>query len=91
LPPPERKSLTPSVSERIFSAYDRTLEGDMKKSTWLAYAIAIIWAIALIATAVALKGTPQSNLVIEILSACAVLTSVLLILSCKQESNQLKS
>jgi len=32
------------------------------------YTIASIWAVALIATAIVLKGTPQSKLVIDILS-----------------------
>ena len=58
----------------------------MNKSSWLVYTIASIWAVALIATAFVLRGTPQSNLVIEILSACAVLSSLLLILSCKKGS-----
>ena len=57
----------------------------MSKSSWLVYTIAGIWAVALIATAIVLRGTPQSNLVIEILSACAVLNSLLLILSCKKD------
>ena len=59
----------------------------MSKSGWFMYTIASIWAVALIATAVVLKGTAQSNLVIEILSACAVTTSVVLILSCKKNSS----
>jgi hypothetical protein len=58
----------------------------MNKSGWLVYTIASIWAVTLIATAIVLRGTPQSDLVIEILSACTVLSSLLLILSCKQDS-----
>jgi hypothetical protein len=58
----------------------------MSKSGWFVYTMASLWAVALIATAVVLRGTPQSNLVIEILSACAVLSSLLLILSCKKDS-----
>lgn len=58
----------------------------MSKSSWLVYTLASIWAVALIATAIVLRGTPQSNLVIEILSTCAVLHSVLLILSSKRDS-----
>jgi hypothetical protein len=64
----------------------------MSKSSWFVYTIASIWAVALIATAIVLRGTAQSNLVIEILSACAVLSSLLLILSCKKDSTgRLKS
>ena len=58
----------------------------MSKSGWLVYTIASIWAVALIATAIVLRGTAQSNLVIEILSSCAVLSSLLLILSCRKDS-----
>lgn len=59
----------------------------MRKSSWFMYTMAGIWAVALIATAIALRGVPQSNLVIEILSACAVLSSLLLILSAKKDSD----
>ena len=60
----------------------------MGKSSWLVYTMASVWAGALIATAIVLRGTPQSNLVIEILSACAVLSSLLLILSCNKDSTR---
>jgi len=48
-----------------------------------AYTLAGIWALALIATAVVLKGTPQSKLVIDILSTCVLATSIILALSCR--------
>jgi hypothetical protein len=49
------------------------------------YTISIIWASALIATSIVLKGTPQSNLVIEILSSCVLATSLILALSCRAQ------
>lgn len=64
----------------------------MNISGWLAYAIAGIWAAALIATSFVLRGTPQSNLVIDILSACAIFTCLLLALSCRKcSTGSLKS
>ncbi|HKP47425.1 MAG TPA: hypothetical protein VJT50_12570 [Pyrinomonadaceae bacterium] len=53
----------------------------MNKSS--VYAIAGIWAAALIATSIVLKGTPQSKLVIDILSTCVLTTSLILALSCR--------
>lgn len=50
-----------------------------------AYTMASIWAVALIATSIVLKGTPQSNLVIEILSSCVLTTTIILALSCRVE------
>jgi hypothetical protein len=47
------------------------------------YTIAGIWAAALIATSIVLKGTPQSTMVIEILSSCVLITTLILALSCR--------
>jgi hypothetical protein len=54
------------------------------------YTIAGIWAIALIVTSIILKGTPQSNLVIEILSSCALISSLVLIFSCRTPKEKVK-
>ncbi len=53
----------------------------MSKAT--VYTIAGIWAVALIATSIALRGTPQSDFVIDLLSSCALMTSLILALSCR--------
>jgi len=47
------------------------------------YALSLIWAAALIATAIVLKGTPQSKLVIDILSTCVAATTLILGLACR--------
>ena len=49
-----------------------------------AYAMSIIWAAALIATAIVLKGTPQSKLVIDILSTCVGATTLILATACRR-------
>ena len=60
----------------------------MKKSS--VYAVASIWAAALIATSIVLKGTPQSKLVIDILSTCVLATSLILALSCRMPRERMK-
>lgn len=47
------------------------------------YTIAGIWALALIATSIVLKGTPQSNLVLDILSTCVLTTCLILGHACR--------
>jgi hypothetical protein len=54
------------------------------------YSIAVIWALALIATAIVLRGTPQSKLVIDILSTCVLATSLILGLSCRVQRERIK-
>lgn len=53
----------------------------MSKSS--VYIVAGIWAVALIATSIVLKGTPQSKLVIDILSICVLATCLILSFSCR--------
>ena len=48
------------------------------------YLVATIWALILIVVALMVKGQPHSTMIIEILSAGAVLTSLLMILSYKK-------
>jgi len=55
------------------------------------YTIASIWAVALIATAIVLKGTPQSKLVIDILSTCVLATSLILGFACRGLRERIKS
>ncbi len=57
----------------------------MKRSAWLTYAIAGIWAAVLIATAAALRGTPYSKVVVEILTSGVALTVVLLMTACRRD------
>ena len=54
------------------------------------YSVAGIWALALIATSIVLKGTPQSKLVIEILSTCVLATTLILGLSCRLQRERIK-
>jgi hypothetical protein len=54
------------------------------------YTIASIWAVTLISKSIVLKGTPQSNLVIEILSSCVLITSLILDLSCRAQKEGVK-
>lgn len=54
------------------------------------YSMAGIWALALIATSIVLKGTPQSKLVIEILSTCVLATTLILGFSCRVPRERIK-
>ena len=54
------------------------------------YTIAGIWAIALIATSIVLKGTPQSKLVIDILSSGVLATCLILAFSCRMPREKVK-
>jgi hypothetical protein len=52
------------------------------------YAIAGIWAAALIATSFVLRGTPQSKLVIDILSSAVLAASLILVFSCRRQKER---
>jgi hypothetical protein len=54
------------------------------------YTVAGIWAVALITTSIVLRGTPQSKLVIDILSTCVLATSLILALSCRVQRERTK-